>query len=387
MPPPVAGRRFHLHDPSSFQNVAGAARPRLLGEIHSGKGILVKRLDFNQWAVVGLNDDTGLGRMANDSRKVLGIGFQLVVESDRLETKPLLPDRDRKLSPQASDQEVQELLQGIQGLLILERTYHPRLLAIAKSLGIPTVCVPMWEWFQPKDERWKDCSFFACPTRYTHQLLKGFGFENSEHLPWPLDLTCLPERNIEGPARLFLHNAGIVNPDDRKGTRETIRAFMKAKVPGAQLLVRLQKEVPLPSHDSRVIIEIGNKTAVSELYGTGEVAIQPSKMEGLGFMILEPACCGLPVITLDYPPMNEVVRQKELLVQPRWFRRKAFPTQWVRHAHLRLPRIHSIASAIEWCARHDLSEISRNNLKLVRGLHDRNHLLGLWAKRLEKTFF
>ena len=32
-------------------------------------------MDFSKWAIVGFNDDTGIGRMAQDIQKVLGIGY------------------------------------------------------------------------------------------------------------------------------------------------------------------------------------------------------------------------------------------------------------------------------------------------------------------------
>ena len=43
----------------------------------------------------------------------------------------------------------------------------------------------------------------------------------------------------------------------------------------------------------------GNLKDPADLYKEGDAAIQPSRMEGLGFMVLEPVCCGMPVITTD----------------------------------------------------------------------------------------
>ena len=42
---------------------------------------------LSKWAIVGFKDDTGIGRMAQDIQKVLGIGYHLVAPSERMETK------------------------------------------------------------------------------------------------------------------------------------------------------------------------------------------------------------------------------------------------------------------------------------------------------------
>ena len=126
-------------------------------------------------------------------------------------------------------------------------------------------------------------------------------------------------------ARAFIHNAGLVNEDDRKGTRDSILAFRKVKRKDISLIVRMQKAVPLPELDERIKVQVGNLADPKELYATGEVAIQPSKLEGVGFMVIEPLCSGMPVITLDYPPMNEYVRMPELLVRRNGLKERVFP--------------------------------------------------------------
>ena len=45
-----------------------------------------------------------------------------------------------------------------------------------------------------------------------------------------------------------------------------------------------------------------------ELYRSCHVSILPSKWEGIGIPFIESLCLGLPVITVDAPPMNEWVR-------------------------------------------------------------------------------
>jgi len=48
-------------------------------------------------------------------------------------------------------------------------------------------------------------------------------------------------------------------------------------------------------------------------------AVQPSKVEGLGLSIIEPLCMGVPVLTIDIPPMNEYIHHgyNGFLITPR----------------------------------------------------------------------
>jgi glycosyltransferase involved in cell wall biosynthesis len=219
----------------------------------------------------------------------------------------------------------------------------------------------MWEWFPGEAQEWHYCSFFACPSKYTEHVVRSYGFANVASITWPLDLLKLPTRLVLGPARHFIHNAGLVDHDDRKGTRDTIQAFCRMKRRDVKLTVRLQREVPLPPTDDRVEVVIGNLANPGDLYASGDICVQPSKMEGIGFMVLEPVCAGMPVITTDYPPMNEFIHQPEMRCRTRWRKRRAFPTSWIPHAHLKLPSISDLTRKMEWAASNDLAPISQSN--------------------------
>jgi glycosyltransferase involved in cell wall biosynthesis len=343
--------------------------------------------DFSEWAIVARKDDTGFGRCAADARNVLELGYHFVCPSDRMEGRP--PERPDEfwLRADFSEDELASLLSKVRGIIFFETyaTWHPSLLKVAKKLVVKTVCVPTWEWFRGEDPMWKLCDFFACPTRFTVGIVQSYGWRRSKYVPWTLDLSRFPARTISGPARLFIHNAGLVDRDDRKGTRDTIRAFSKVKRDDLRLIVRMQKEVPLPKVDSRIEVQVGNLERPEELYETGDVAIQPSKMEGIGFMVIEPLCVGLPVITTDYPPMNEFVRQPEMLTKLKWFKRKAYANNWVKHSHLRLARISDLARKIQWCAENDLASISVENRCFAETLFDPAELRRNWAECLESV--
>lgn len=348
----------------------------------------MRALDFSQWAVVAHKDDTGFGRQARDIRKVLSIGRHIVIPSERLTTHPLNSADEVLLSREDPEEKVKSALQGCQGIIFFERSsWHPEILRCARELGVSTVCVPNWEWFRGDDEKWRYCDLFACPNEMALRTVRKYGKDNSVLLSWCLDIGSLPSRMIKGPARTFVHNAGLVDHDDRKGTRETIEAFRRTKRKDIRLLVRLQKEVPLPPIDERIDIQIGNIENYADLYLNVDAAIQPSKMEGIGFMILEAVCAGLPVITTDYAPMNEYVRQPELRARTHWWNRKAHPTAWVKHAHLRLPRKDDLVRRIEWCADHDMEHFSLQNRDWALKTFSPENLRKQWAETFETHLF
>lgn len=318
--------------------------------------------------------------MASDLRSNLGFGHHLVIPSERLADHPLDHSGERWFSKEAPEEEVRNILEGLEGIIFFERpSWHPQVLRIAHQMGVRTVCVPMWEWFNGRAPEWRYCDYFVCPSRITEEVVRSYGFDNVISLTWPLDLDKLPARRVMGPARHFMHNAGLVDHDDRKGTRDTIRAFCRMKRRDVKLTVRLQKEVPLPPMDERVEVQIGNLANPADLYAAGDICVQPSKMEGIGFMVLEPACAGLPVITTDYPPMNEFIQQPELRCRTRWRKRKAFPTNWIPHAHLKLPSIRDLTRKMEWAASHDLAPISQANRAWAERAFDRQKLLQEWS--------
>jgi glycosyltransferase involved in cell wall biosynthesis len=346
-------------------------------------------IDFRRWAVVAHKDDTGLGRMARDARRVLGLGRHIVIPSERLANHPLDPAADFLLASTDPAGKVAQALEGLQGILVLERPdWHPDLLRTARERGVLTVGVPMWEWFRHAAPAWAWCDLFACPNRMALRTLQKFGRENVVELPWCLDLASLPTQKIAGPARRFVHNAGLVDFNDRKGTRDTIEAFRRVQRDDIRLLVRMQKEAELPPPDPRIEIRIGNVADHAELYRDADVAIQPSKMEGIGFMVLEAVAAGLPVVTLDYPPMNEFVPQPEMRAAVRWWKPRAFHASWnLPHSRLALPHRRDLARRIAWCADHDLAPIAAQNRAWAEAVFAPEALRRVWAETLGERLF
>lgn len=340
------------------------------------------KANLAHWALVAPNDDTGIGRMAQDFMAVIAFGRHLVTPSDRLVNRPLADPRLQPLAEPDSPAAVAAALRGLEGILIIERSpWNRRVLAVARSLGVRSVCVPMWEWFRGLSPQWRNCDFFACPNRQGLAVVRAYGYDNSALVPWALDLARFPARRVTGPARHFVHNAGLVDPDDRKGTGDVLRAF--ARVPGRdlRLTVRVQRAADLPEvRDPRLRIEVGNLPTPQELYATGDAFVQPSKLEGLGFLVLEPVASGLPVITLDAAPMREWVAQPELRVRPGRFAYPAYSAAWIEHSHLLPPHPRDLAARLAWAAAHDLAEVSAANRAWAEREFAPARLLAAWTE-------
>lgn len=339
-----------------------------------------QELDLSRWAVVAYNDTTGLGRMAEDIKALLGLRH-LVIPSERFETRPLNSSSDTLLPRDAGEAEVASALEGLQGIVVLEALWNKQLLPTARRLGLRVACVPMWEWFRGSDADWAMVDMFLCPSDFCLRVVRSYGWRNSIQLPWTIDLSRLPSRAVRGKARVFFHNGGLMDRDDRKSTRDTIAAFRRVRRHDVRLIVRLQKPAELGPLDDRVDVRIGNLEDVSALYEEGDVAVQPSAMEGIGFLVLEPVCCGVPTITTNCPPVNDYVMQPELRTKTRWFKRPAMPMRAARipHAHRRPPSIHDVTRRIEWCVDHDLTKISSENRMMAQRMFNPDWLHARWT--------
>ena len=123
-------------------------------------------MDLKNWAVVGFKDDTGLGRLAADMISILGIGHQLVVPSERLTNHPLDHSRDHvgsQCRPMQSSHS--RYCMGLRDHYFRACRLAPGLTSSGKETRNLYCRVPMWEWFQGNDERWKYCDLFVCPTQ------------------------------------------------------------------------------------------------------------------------------------------------------------------------------------------------------------------------------
>jgi 1,2-diacylglycerol 3-alpha-glucosyltransferase len=186
--------------------------------------------------------------------------------------------------------------------------------------GVRTVGRFVWESFAPED---------AAAAREAYDVIYSFtraeqsrygelGIE-SPLLTWG----CHPELIAVGEevaeARAAAAEVWFYVPGSFMGKRkpfvEIVEAFTKTTDPRLRLLVRGQvdrkagKLERAAGGDSRVVIELEDRPTEEHLrqFARCDVCLSPSRWEGLGLPLYEAIAFGMPSITNDSPPMNEVV--------------------------------------------------------------------------------
>jgi len=219
-------------------------------------------------------------------------------------------DADRSLDLSLVDTEactsvcVDTFLDGVDVVVCAERPFPDDLFDRARARGVKTVLLVNPEW--RLGESWSEADVVIARTSVCHRVVQQVtGRRDVQLIPCPLDVEQLPFTHVlRADWGLYSHGWGGVH--DRKGW-PTIRALLNV-APTAPIAVRSQRELP----DSPVPIYPA-VASPADLYRSdgdvsADIAIQPSRFEGVGLAILEAMACGLPVLTTDAAPMNEYVR-------------------------------------------------------------------------------
>lgn len=159
-------------------------------------------------------------------------------------------------------------------------------------------------------------------------------------IPWGTDVTrYYPHHHgpVEPGQVTFFHSSGL--SAYRKGTDLLVSAFQGVKGP-AKLVIHAQDELAKCftwtkgnegietsqriRNDPRINL-IEGEVGAPGLYHKGDVYVYPSRLDGIGLSIAEALAVGLPVITTDTAPMNEMVRHGDCgrlvsvaSTEPRW---------------------------------------------------------------------
>lgn len=340
--------------------------------------------------IIGYLTARGLGTMTHDLRVQLGIQHQLVPVDHGWGYVPEWATGNEiyldQLNVQREDLEIWKEVFGIDTVVSIETSYGDNTFKWAKELGMKTILIVMWESFNPHMQAYRDVDVYIAPSFKAYQEIP---FDNKIFLPYPVDTDLFKFKQRNGPAKLFVHNAGSGGMNGRKGTFETLIAFLAAKIscPDIRLLVRSQKPieeiVPELNTDGMAGVTFeGPMEFREDLYQEGDVLIYPSKYDGHALVSLEGMASGMPVITTDAPPMNEYWRpgERELLVK---VVKEEKPSGLVNpHCMSNMVNGADLMQKIIWCAKNDMSEISTRNRQIVEKEHSWNMLRERWAKVL-----
>ncbi|MFO8022447.1 MAG: glycosyltransferase [Perlabentimonas sp.] len=208
--------------------------------------------------------------------------------------------------------------------IAVETPFNPNAFRIARRLGIRSVFYPMVERFPADQPEWRgvanDCDIILCPTKQAYKFFLNYYPDKTKYLPYPIDVDRF-EFKRRNDCFTFLHNAGHGGVACRKGTREMVQAFSMIKNKEVNLIINSQKPkehygsvLSLIEQDDRIEFRHFNTNDLNCLYRDGDVAVQPSKFEGIGLTVPESMACGLPTITTNAAPMNEFVEDRKYLV-------------------------------------------------------------------------
>lgn len=190
-------------------------------------------------------------------------------------------------------------------------------IAALRADGVRTIGRFVWESFAPAD---------AEPARAAYDTIYSFTrAEQARYRTLGIDsplLTwgCHPElievaERVERDPELVRFVVPGSFMGKRKPFPEIVEAFTRARGDHLRLLIRGQvdrkagKLEKAAGGDPRVVIELEDRPTNEHLrqFASCHVCLSPSRWEGLGLPLYEAVAFGIPSITNDSPPMNEVV--------------------------------------------------------------------------------
>lgn len=155
--------------------------------------------------------------------------------------------------------------------------------------------------------------FLVCNTKRHYSVFKDH--PQCYYIPWGTNTDLfMPQKRNQNSQITFFHSVGMSN---RKGTDLLIEAFIKGKLfKESKLVIHTQVDIRKTlgisiDNFQKYNIELIHKTVPAPgLYHKGDVYVYPTYLEGLGLTIYEALSCGLPVITTNNPPMNEIINDE-----------------------------------------------------------------------------
>ncbi len=204
-----------------------------------------------------------------------------------------------------------------------DNCYQHEEIAQLRASGVKTVGRFVWEMFSPEDaepaKRAYDVLYSM--TRCEQARYAEMGIE-SPYVQWGLhrelldaaaDAQAAAPRDRDDLVRFYFPGA-LLGP--RKPHKEVVEAFRAAKGENLRLIFKAQLERRMnyleraAEEDPRIELVIDDMPTDEHLrlFAGCDVCLGPSRWEGLGLFLYEAVAFGMPQITNDSPPMNEVVR-------------------------------------------------------------------------------
>jgi glycosyltransferase involved in cell wall biosynthesis len=253
--------------------------------------------------LIAYAEDTGLGYQTRAYYNHLKPYRTMVLKRTGL-TEPRTfrqswyPDAFSTVMTMPSLPEVDAFLDGLDVVLLAERSPSHYLLRQARKMGVKTIIVPNYEYF---DHDAPLADLYAAPTTWRFADLP----EPKTYLPFPIDpkFRTLSEK----PAKNFLHIAGKPISPDRNGTFVLLEAlnYVTADVNVTITCIepRIFENHPLPTNPHVTLsTHLGMIDDLEPFYDSHDALIMPRRFGGLCLPVNEALAHGLPVIMPDISP-------------------------------------------------------------------------------------
>jgi 1,2-diacylglycerol 3-alpha-glucosyltransferase len=198
-----------------------------------------------------------------------------------------------------------------------DNCYQHEEIARLRAAGLRTVGRFVWEMFSPEDAAPAKQAYdvLYSMTRCEQQRYGELGIE-SPYVQWGIhqELLDVPVRRADDGLVRFYFPGALLGP--RKPHKEVVEAFSNSRGENLRLIFKAQLERRMnyltraAEADPRIELVVDDMETREhlELFASCDVCLGPSRWEGLGLFLYEAAAFGMPQISNDSPPMNEVVR-------------------------------------------------------------------------------
>ena len=199
---------------------------------------------------------------------------------------------------------------------LFDQNYQFDEIAALRDSGVRTFGRFVWEHFAAEHVEPAQRAFTSVysVTACEQARYRNLGLE-TPRVPWGIhpELIREPQVRGDGMVRLFFPGGFM---SKRKPLEPTLKAFRKAKGQELRLVVKAQVERGVDAvrdaarKDDRIEV-VAEDLPTDEhlrLFASADVCLAPSRWEGLGLHLFEATGLGLPIVTNDNPPMNEVVQ-------------------------------------------------------------------------------
>lgn len=161
-----------------------------------------------------------------------------------------------------------------------------------------------WDLFDPRHD-WAGANL-TVPNSFTKERLSKLGLRSTV-IPVPVDTDRIPFRRRER-AESFVSIVGRGGPFHRRGLPEILLAWSEMQSPAPITILSQEpaEELSRSIAPDGVKLDNENLSDPAELYACADMAVQPSRHDSTGTVILEAMAAGLPVITTDAAPVRDL---------------------------------------------------------------------------------